>query len=154
VPAAGQPGYVAAACRSRQPRLRSVSEKEHLRHRQRVGMCDGQQRGSNPHTIGAGRRAAVQPQLRRSGQADHFDVLPEHAARMTGPQRFHGRFFRGESSCEMRNRIAAPGTISDLPIGEDTPQEAVAVPLEGRANAGNIGGVESESENVHDLASA
>jgi len=117
-------------------------------------MCDGQQRGSNPHAIGAGRRAAVQPQLRRSGQADHFDVLPEHAARMTSPQRFHRRFLRGEPPCEMRNRIAAPGTIGNLSIGEHTPQEAVAVPLEGRADAGNIGGVESKSENVHDLASA
>lgn len=100
------------------------------------------------------RRTAMQPQLRRSVQTDHFDVLPEDAARVAGPERFHRRFLRGEPSREMRNRIAAPGTIGDLPIGEHTPQETVAIPLDGRADAGNIGGVESKSEDIHDPASA
>ena len=60
--------------------LRSVAEQEHLCHCERVRMRDRQERRSHVHAGRAGRRAAVQPQLRRAKRPEHLDVLPQDAA--------------------------------------------------------------------------
>ena len=81
------------------------------------------------HAVGAPGGAAVQPQLRRTVDAEHLDVLPEHAARVAGAERLHRRFLRREAAREMRDRVAPPRTIGDLPLREDPPEEAVAIAL-------------------------
>lgn len=96
----------------------------------------------------------MQPQLRRPGQAEHFNVLPEDAARMSSAERLHRRLLRGEPTGKMGDRVSAARTIGNLPLGEDAPQETVAVTLEGRTDAGNISRVESKPEDVHDSAPA
>jgi hypothetical protein len=138
----------------RQPGLRSVAKHQDLGHRQRLGMCDGEQRRAHLHSGGAPGRSAMQPELRRTAGPDDFDITPEDAARMPGAERLHRRFLGGESSGEVRNRVPAAHTISHLPVGENAAEEALPVPVEGRADARNVGRVESKSENVHDLAPA
>ena len=93
--------------------------------------------------------AAVQPQLRRTADADHLDVLPEHAARVAGAERLHRGFLRREPPRQVRHRVAAPRTIGDLSVGEDPAQEAIAVALERLPDARNVGRVEPEPEDVH-----
>lgn len=108
----------------------SVAEEQHLRHRQRVGMCDGEQRAPPRHGLEPAQRASRQPQLRRTTVAKHLDVLPEYAARVAGAQRFHRGFFRRETSGQARNRVALPRTIGNLDGGEHPVQEAIAVAIE------------------------
>ena len=79
----------------------------------------------------------------------HFDVLPQHAARMPGAERLHARFLRGEPAGEVRGRIPAPRTISNLPFGEDSLQKAVAVALQHVRDAGDVGRVEAQPDDVH-----
>ena len=108
----------------------SVAENQHLRHRERVGVRDGQQRRTAAHRARAPRGAAVQPQLRRPAAAERPRVAPEHAARMAGAERLHRRFLRREAPGEVRHRVAPPRAIGDLAVGEDAAQEPVAVALE------------------------
>ncbi len=91
---------------------------------------------------------------RRSATADDFDVLPQHAARMAGAERFHRRFFRRESSSQMRSGVPPLGTIGNLAGGEHALQEAIAVTFEHLCKAGNVGGVEPDAEYVHDRSTA
>jgi hypothetical protein len=135
-------------------RFRSVAEQEDLRYRDRVGMGDGQQRRSHVHPVRPRGRTSVQPELRRTKRAEHFDVLPEHAARMTRSERLHRGFFRGESPGEMRHGVAALRTIGDLPVREHAAQESLSVSLECAGDARNVGGIDAQSEDRHGSAPA
>ena len=73
---------------------------------------------------------------------------------MTRSERLHRGFLCGESSGEMRYGISAPRTIGNLAFGEHTAEKALTISFEGRGDAGNIGGVESESEDIHGFAPA
>lgn len=73
---------------------------------------------------------------------------------MARPERLHCRFLCGESPGEMRYGISAPRTIGNLSFGEHTAKKAIAISFEGRPDAGNIGRVESESEDIHGFAPA
>ena len=79
---------------------------------------------------------------------------PEHAARVTGPQRLHCRLFRRESAREVGYGISPTRTIGNLPFGKDTAQETLAIPFQGGADPGNVGGIESKSEDIHGVAPA
>ena len=104
--------------------------------------------------LGAARRAAVQPQLRRAAGADHLDVLPEDAARVAGAERLHRRFLDREPAAEVRNRISPPRTIGDLSLGKDALQEAIAVALQQLRDARQVGRVQPDTNDVHDPAPA
>jgi hypothetical protein len=73
---------------------------------------------------------------------------------MAGAERFHGRFFGGEASGEMRNRIPPLGTISNLPSRKHALQKALAVPFEDFCEPGDVSGVEADAEDIHDPATA
>ena len=104
----------------------------------RLGVSDGDQAAAHLHAVGAPGGAAVQPQLRRTADPDHLDVLPQHAAGMAGAERLHRRFLGRETAGEMGDRVAAARTIGDLLIGEDPVQEAVAIALQRRGDPRQI----------------
>ena len=129
----------------------SVAEDHDLRHRQGVGVRDGQQRRTAAHALESARGAAVQPQLRRPSATDHLDVAPEDAVRMAGAERLHRRLFRGEASGEMNRGVPPSHAVRDLALGEDTLQKARPVSLDGADNAGDLGEIDTQSDDVwHD----
>lgn len=129
--------------------LTRVPLKKDLGHRQRVGVGDRQQRPLHAHLLRAASSAAVQPQLRGTARTEDLDVFPEHTARMSCAQRFHGRFLRGESPGKMRNRVSPPRTIGNLSLGKDTTEKPLAIPLVQIGDARNVGGIETQADNLH-----
>jgi len=112
-------------------------------------MRDREQRFADLHLLGASRSTTVQPQLRWTSVPDHLDVLPQHPAGMPGAERLHARFLRGEAAGKMRGRITSPRTIGNLPFGEDPLQKALAVTLQHVRDAGDVGRVEAQPDDVH-----
>ena len=133
----------------RQPALPSVAENQDLRESERVGMRDGEERRSPADCGEAECRAAMQPQLRWPAAAHHLEVPPQHALRVAGTEGLHGRFLGRESPGEVNGRHAAPHAVGDFPFGEDTMGEPLSVSLDRVADAGDVGGVESEPDDVH-----
>jgi hypothetical protein len=115
---------------------------------------DRQQRSPHLHPLGANRGTAVKLQPGWTATADDLDVLPQHAARVAGAERLHRRFVGGKSPRQVRSGISPASTISNLASSEHALQEAFAVALEHVGEPGDIGGVEADAENVHDLATA
>ena len=109
-------------------------------------MRDCQQRRASAQRRKPATGAAVKLQLRRTAAADDLDIAPEHLLRMTGPKRFHRRFLGSKSAREVDLRFAPPQAIRNLAVGEDAAQKAVAISLDGRGNARDIGGIESQSD--------
>lgn len=117
-------------------------------------MRDREKRAPNLHRVRALCGTAVKLQPRWTAAAHDFDILPQDAARVTGAERLHRRLFRRKSPGKMRSGISPPSTIGNLAGSEHALQEALAVALEDVGEAGNISGVETDAENVHDLATA
>ena len=115
------------------------AENDHLREGERIGVRDRQLRRAAADLGEAPRGAAVQPELRRTaGLPDDFDIAPQHALRVAGPERFHRRFLRGETTCEMDGRIPSTHAVGDLRVGEDPVRESVAVTVDRRRNTRNL----------------
>lgn len=145
----GMSGVGDGASRRRGKTSTGVPLQDHLRHGERVGVRDGEQRPEHTHLFGAAGSAPVQPQLRGASLAEHFDVFPQDTARMTRAERLHGRFFRGKPSGQMRRGISPARTIGNLSVGEDATKKPFAVPLEHVGHARNVGGVEPQADDVH-----
>lgn len=122
------------------------SEDEDFRQRERVGMRDGQERSGAPKRSESIRRAAVKPQLRGTAAPDDLDVAPQHAKRMTGAERLHGRFLRRETSGEMNGRNAAAQAVRHFAFGEHTMEKPIAVAFDRLGDAIDIGDVEAEPD--------
>src|SRR5437667_7432562 len=91
-------------------------------------------------------------QLRRTaGRADHFDVAPEHAARVTRAEAFQRRFFGGEAAGQVRRRVAAPRGVRDLAVGENSAEKPVAEPRDGRFDAVDFRRVHADADNIHSV---
>ena len=131
------------------PRCLSVAENQHLRQRERVGMRDGDERGSAAHGGEPARGAPVQPQLRWTAVSHDLDVAPQDAVRVAGSQGLHGGFLGRESAGKVRRRHAAPHAVGHFALGEDTMGESLAVALDGGGDTGDVGGVKPESDDVH-----
>ena len=104
----------------------------------------------------AAKRAAAPPWNFSCGGpylADHLDAGPEDSLRLAGAERLHRRFFRGEARREGRGEIALGAAIGDFAVGEDAPDETVAVSLDRLGNARDFGRVEPGSYNVHRVIS-
>ena len=69
---------------------------------------------------------AMEAQRGGPSVADDLDVVPQSLG-VTGAERLHRRFLGGEPAGQVRGGVAVPGTIGNLAVGEDPPQEAVAV---------------------------
>ena len=117
-------------------------------------MRDGEQRAADVHRGGASPGATVQHESRRPAAPNDLDVLPDDALGVSSSQGFHCRFLGREPAREVRRRISAPRTISNFSVREDATKKAVPVALEHVGDAGNVGGVESDSENIHDRTPA
>jgi hypothetical protein len=133
----------------RQPAL--SAEQEHLRERQGVGMCNGQQRRLGTQGGESAGCAPMKPQLRGTALPDHFDAAPQHLLCVTGPKRLHGRLFRGKAACEMNRGVVSAHAVGDFALGEYTLQEPIAEALDGCGNTGDIGRIEAQTDDVrHD----
>jgi hypothetical protein len=130
-------------------RFRSVAEEHDLRDGDRLGMGDGDQAATHRHRVGPACGGAVQLQLRRTATPDHFDVCPDDAAGVPGPECLHRRFLDREAPGEVRDRVAAAGTISDLARREDAPQESIAVTFQQLRNARELRRIESDGDDIH-----
>lgn len=73
---------------------------------------------------------------------------------MTGAERLHRRFLRGESSSQVRNRIPSLRTIGNLLVSEYAAQEAIPVSLERTLHTRDISRINSEAEDIHGAAPA
>ena len=132
----------------------SVSEEHDLSQGQRLRVCDRHQRSTHQHAVGAPGGTAMELQARWSSASDDLDVSPEHAARVAGAKCLHGRLFCRETARQMRGRVSPLGTIGNLSGGEHALQEAFAVSFENRCHTRDVGGVETNTEDVHDRAPA
>jgi len=129
--------------------LLSVAEEDHLCESKGVGMRDRQLRRVAADGLKPARRAAMQLQLRRSAPANHFDVPPEDASRMTGTERLHCSFLGGKTSGEVDGRVAAAHAVRHLGLGENAVCKSLAVPLDRGGYARDVCCVETESNDVH-----
>lgn len=131
-----------------------TAENQDLRHCQFIGMRDGQERrlaadGGQPMS-----GTPVKTQVRRATVADDLDIAPQHALRVTGPERFHGRLFRREAAREMNRGYAPMRAVRNLAGREDPLQKAVAIPCDRRLDAVDIGRIEPEPDDIwHSLCS-
>ena len=119
-----------------------------MRHRQRVGMRDREQRGSRAERREAPAGAAMKQQLRRSSAADDLDIAPQHLLGVTGAERFHRGFLCGEAAGKMDRRMPPALAIRNLAFGENAVEEPLAVPFDGRGDARYVGGVEAKADDV------
>jgi len=67
-----------------------------------------------------------------AGQICHLDVHPAHAARPACAERFHRRFFHGESPGVTLKWISVPLAIFDFEGRENPLDKAAAIALDGR----------------------
>src|SRR5688572_8303383 len=117
-------------------------------------MSDGEQRSADAHAISEAGGLPVQSELRGTRHPEHFDILPQHAAGVPGPERLHRRFLRRKPPGQMRGGVPAPRTISNLMFGEDAPQEVIAIALEDIRDTRDVGDVEPETDDAHDATQA
>lgn len=137
---------VNASCEAGSP---SLADQHHLRKRERLGMRDCQVRSPDAHALGLSSCATVEEQPRWTADANDLDVLPEHAARPPGAQRFHRRFFGRKPSGQVRRGIPPARTIGNLAGCKHALQKALTVALEDRGQPGNVGRVQADAEDIH-----
>jgi YfiH family protein len=68
---------------------------------------------------------------------------------MAGAKRLHRRFLGGKSCGIRRSKIAFRPTIGDFSVGEDAPQESLAVTVDHVGHALDFGRVETDTYNFH-----
>ena len=117
---------------------------------ERIGVRDGQLRRSAADLLEALRGTAVQLQLRgTAGPAHDFNVPPQHTLRAAGAERLHRGFLGGEPAGKVNRRMTPAHAIGDFAAGKNTLSESIAVPLEGRDDTRNFGGIESKADDGH-----
>ena len=119
---------------------------------------------SNRHVPGVGQRqkgtgraqrreadgcAVMELYLRGAAASNDFDPPPEHAAGVPGAERFHRGFLGGESGGKRRGGIALATAVGDLPLGEDTIDEPIAVTLDCGGDSGDLGRIDARAYDVH-----
>ena len=82
----------------------------------------------------------------RSTAANNLDATPEHILRVTGAQCFHRSFLRSESSGKMNLRVSAPHAVRNLSFCEESLNESVAIPGDGRCDARDIRRVDAKAD--------
>ena len=123
-------------------------EKQHLRERKRVRVGDGQERGCRTDLREPARAPSVKLQLRGTAVPHDLDITPQDAARVPGAKRLHRGFLCREASGKMNRGHAAPCAVRNFAVREHTPEEPIAVPLDGSGDAADISGVQAESDDV------
>ena len=129
-------------------RVTLAGEEQHFGEGDLIRMGDRQKRGTGAQLGEPARRPAVKLQLRGAAVPHHFDVAPEHAARVSGAERLHRRFLCRESAGKMNGRHPAARAVDDLAVGEHASHEPLAVPRERLGDAVDIRDVQAESDEV------
>ena len=127
----------------------SRAQQDHLRERQRLRMCNGEEGGGGAHPRVADCRPTLKSQERGTALPHYFDVAPEDAVRMSRTERLHRRLFRGEPAREMRRRVSPPGGVGDLPLGENATEKPIAESSNGRFDPVDLRGVDAEADDIH-----
>jgi hypothetical protein len=125
----------------------SRREQQDLRKRERLCVCDGQQRGFGADCSKASRCAPMKPQLRRAAVTDDLDVAPQDVLGVPGAKRFHRGFLGGEAAGEVDGRFLAAHAVFDFTIGEHAMQEPIAISFNGRRDSRDIRCVETKTDN-------
>ena len=84
-------------------------------------------------------------------RAHNLDIAPPDAIAPSSAQSFHAGFLGGKAG---RVALKAGGfrlTVTNFALGEDAMQEAVPIPLNRFANAGNFGDVHSGADDHADI---
>ncbi len=90
-----------------------------------------------------------------AGQIRHFDVHPAHPARPSCAERFHRRFFRGESPGVALKGVPVPLAIFDFKGRENPLDKAAAIALDGRLDPVNLRDVHAHpDDHAHPLRTA
>lgn len=111
-------------------------------------MRDREERTAGAHRVESPPGAAVKLEPRRPPSSDNLDPTPQDVLRVTGSQRFHRRFLRGESSGKMNRRFPSAHAVRDLALGEDPLDEAIAVPFDCGDDAGDVSCVDAKPDDV------
>ena len=69
------------------------TEQQHVRKRERLRVCDREERAPGAQSPQTTRGAAVKLQLRRAVTPDDLDVAPQHILGVARAERLHRRFF-------------------------------------------------------------
>ena len=126
------------------------AEEDDLSEGECIGVCDRELRRLSAKLREASRGAAMQLQLRwTAGPADDFDIAPQHALRMAGPERLHRGFLRREPSREVNRGIPPAHAVRNLRFREDATGESFAVTFDSRSDARDVGRVEAQSDDGH-----
>ena len=91
-------------------------------------------------------RSPVKLQSGRPAKAHDFDIAPQDAVRVSGAERLHRGFFRGEAAGKVDGGYAPLCAIGDLFAGENSTQKPIAVLLDNLGDAFDVGGVDSDSD--------
>ena len=83
---------------------------------------------------------------RWSTPTNNLDAAPQNILRVTGAERFHCSFLRGESSSKMNLWVSASHAVRDLAFGKDSLNETVAIPGDGRRDARDIRRVDAKAD--------
>ena len=126
----------------------SRAEQDHLRERERLRMCNGEEGGGGAHARVADCRAALKSQERGTALPHYFDIAPEDALRMSR--------YRAPSSPPLSRRTcprnAAQGFSAWLrrrsPLGENATEKPIAESSNGRFDPVDLRGVDAEADGV------
>jgi hypothetical protein len=133
------------------PRLRGkklVADDENLSHRQVFRMCDRQQRRAPSDGGETSAGAGVESQARWTAVTNDLDVAPQDAIRVASAERLHRGFLRGKPAREMDRRKAASLAIVDFPRRKNAADKTIAIPLDGRGDAVDVGRIDPKSDDV------
>src|SRR5258706_73609 len=112
-------------------------------------MSQRQQRACAAQRLETFRGAFMKPNLGWTVTSRDLDPGPEHAARMAGPQRLHGRFLCLEARRKRRGEISSGAAIGNLFFSEHPLEEPVTVAFDHVRDALDLGRVETHTYNLH-----
>ena len=113
------------------------------------GVCERKEGPGGTERHKSPRGTAVELKPRRTMAAHDLDTSPEHALRVPGTERLHGRLFRGKACRERRGEVALAATVGDFTLREHPPNEALTVAADSFPETIDLRGIESGSYNGH-----
>lgn len=94
----------------------------------------------------------MEDETRRAAAPHNLDVLPEHPVAVAGSEGLHRRLLGREAAGEARSGTVSGQAVGNLPFGKHPLQEPVAVAFDGPLDPGNVGGVEADANDTHNLS--
>ena len=135
------------ACKKTLTRV-AAAEEQDLCHGESVRVRDGHERRNGAERFEAARSAAMELKLRGAASPDNLNPAPQDFGSVSGPERFHGRLFSGESSGKMNRGDTPPGAVRNFSFCEHPAEKSIAIPLNSPRDPRNVGGIESQADDV------